>query len=129
MPSENSPVVPRILMKAFLTTPPALLWWAAMSERRRLMRPKKGRDPRHVLLVSWIFPPSDSTGAHVPASFVRYAVAEGWRVSVVCAPEPDYPTAGGKELAGCIPSTVQIHRVDRFLAHEHWVRWHPARAV
>jgi len=110
-------------------TPLALLWQAAMIAKLRFPRRKKALNLRRVLLVSWDFPPSNSTGVHVPASFARYASLEGWFVSVVCGPAPDPSSAAGQELAASISDTINIHRVSRWLATEQCMRLHPAWLV
>ena len=118
-------VLTRFNARAFLVTPLAILWRAAVVAKLSL-RHRAAPKGRHLLLVSWDFPPSSATGVHVPASLVRYACAEGWQVSVVCAPAPAVPSAGGVALAECLPPIATIHRVSSYLATEHCVRLHPA---
>ncbi len=89
----------------------------------------KSADPRHILIVTWDFPPADSTGVHLPASIARHAALAGWRVSVVCAPAPTAASAGGQELAESIPPAVRALRVDGRMATAHHARLHPAWGV
>lgn len=115
-------------LRALFTSPLAWLSCGALALRLRLPRSRKV-DPSHVLIVSWDFPPADSTGVHVPASLARYAALAGWNVSVLCGPAPQEPSAGGRELAEAVPPSVAVHRVPAFLASPQHSRLHPSWAV
>ena len=122
------------ILKMLMTTPAALLLWAGLNAGLALLKLAR----RHVgmrapsasaVMVSWEFPPCAATGAHLPASFVRYACAAGWRMGVVCGPAPRNPSAAGRELAEIVPAAVRCVQVPRFLANERQIRAFPAWTV
>src|SRR5262245_34733812 len=112
-------------LRAFVVIPTALLWRASVAVRTHAPRRRAKGRARRILVVSWEFPPSDATGAHMPASFARHASLAGWDVSVVCSPRPLRQNPNGAALAACVPSSVTVHRVSRLLATEHHARMHP----
>ena len=112
-------------LRAMMVIPTALLWRASVAARTHATRRHASPRPRSILIVSWEFPPSDATGAHLPASFARHASHAGWDVSVICSPRPQHENPNGASLAACVPSTVNVCRVSRLLATEHHARMHP----
>lgn len=68
---------------------------------------------KHLILVTWAFPPVVSGGVYRPLSFVRTAALNGWKVSVICGPGPADADAAGAYLEQQIPQSVSIHRIAR----------------
>lgn len=112
-------------LRAMIVVPAALLWRASVAARTHVTRRRPALRSRSILIVSWEFPPSDATGAHLPASFARHAALAGWDVSVICSPQPPTANPNGTALAACVPPSVKIRRVSRLLATEHHARMHP----
>lgn len=112
-------------LRAMMVIPTSLLWRASVAARTHATRLRSGRRERSLVVVSWEFPPSDATGAHLPASFARYAAFADWDVSVICSPPPVAENRNGAALAACVPPSVKVHRVSRLLATEHHARMHP----
>jgi glycosyltransferase involved in cell wall biosynthesis len=117
------------ILRQLFVTPLALIWWAWVALQLLLARRPRSAHPRHVLLVTWDFPPATSTGANVPASLARHAALAGWHVSVVCCPSVARPTPPGRDLAAIIPESVNVYRVPRWLATERRMRLHPAWGI
>lgn len=80
----------------------------ALSRRR----PAPAREPgdRHLLIVSFDFPPGTVTGAQLPAFLARHAARSGWRVTVICGPALPSPPAGGLAALQLVPEQVRIVR-------------------
>ena len=117
------------IVRQCFVTPLALIWWAWVTLRLHLARRPQSAHHRHLLLVTWDFPPGTSTGTNVPASIARYAALAGWHVPVVCAPSVARPTAAGNDLAASIPESVNVYRVPRWLATEQRNRLHPSWGI
>jgi len=66
---------------------------------------------KHLLLITWAFPPVVSGGVYRPLSFVRAAAMNGWNVTVICGPGPAKTDAAGQYLAQQIPTNVSIYRI------------------
>jgi hypothetical protein len=64
----------------------------------------------HLLLFAWSFPPDVNAGVYRPASFAKYAVRAGWRVTVVCSPVQSLESAAGMELVKSLPVGVEVFR-------------------
>jgi glycosyltransferase involved in cell wall biosynthesis len=66
---------------------------------------------KHLLILSWLFPPTVSGGVYRPLSFARRAAELGWQVTVVAGPEPDTPSPAGSYLLRRLPSSVRLLRI------------------
>lgn len=73
-------------------------------------RRSRGPDNRHLLIVSYDFPPGTVTGGQLPAFLARHASRSGWRVTVLCGPLLDSPTPRGVAALKLVPDTVRVLR-------------------
>lgn len=89
-------------------------------------RPQAAPARRHVMLMAWTFLPFQSTGVFVPASLVRDAGLNGWRVSVVTGPYPAQPPKSGEDALKALPSSVKIVRTGFSVSASNELRFHPA---
>jgi glycosyltransferase involved in cell wall biosynthesis len=77
--------------------------------------------PRHVLIVTWWFPPLSGGGVHRPLQFVRHLVKRGLRVSVVTG----RPPAGERldeGLLALVPPEARVVRVPFLDPFRLWAR-------
>lgn len=100
-----------------------LAWaWMGMVLLRSLTVRRRAPASRDMLIVAWGFPPLASVGVHVIASLAREAAREGWRVWVVCGPEPANVSAAGLELLQGLGPAVTIVRVRSRFMDDHGAR-------
>ncbi|MFZ5512300.1 MAG: glycosyltransferase [Pseudomonadota bacterium] len=94
------------------------------------LRPSSGLRRRsasanpHLLVLAWLFPPMVWGGIYRPVSFVREAASAGWRVTVVCGPEPDLFTKAGRYMLSRVPEDVRILRISPSRLEPSF-RWFP----
>jgi hypothetical protein len=89
-----------------------------LTPARRSKEPKH----RHLLIVSFDFPPGTVTGGQLPAFLARHAVRSGWRVTVLCGPTPHAPSSRGQTALRLLPEAV---RVIRATGHADAAGFHP----
>src|ERR1700726_4781663 len=75
-----------------------------------ITRKSLDRTSPHVLIFAWSFPPQVNGGVYRPVSFVKYAVKDGWRVTVVSSPLEHLQSAAGMELLKSLPAEVRLFR-------------------
>jgi glycosyltransferase involved in cell wall biosynthesis len=63
---------------------------------------------RHLLLLTWLFPPRSGSGVYRPAALVRYATRRGWQVSVLCETGPAQVDDAGRHLLEYVGSSARI---------------------
>lgn len=85
-------------------------WSLALKLQRRRRRISRPVSSRHLLIVSWDFPPSTATAAQVPAFLARHAARKGWRVTVLCGPVLREVTERGKAAVQLLPAEVRTVR-------------------
>ena len=83
---------------------------------------------RHVLIVSWWFPPLAGGGVHRPLQFVRRLVQRGLRVSVLTG-VPPRGERQDRELLDKVPDGVRIVRVPLLDPFRAWSWWKERRGV
>lgn len=91
-----------------------------------LLRPRRPLRPataRHLVIVSWHFPPDLNTGAQLPAFLARQAARDGWRVTVLCAPALTRPSGPGVDASKLVPETVRIVRARGWF--DESLEYHP----
>jgi len=93
-------------------------WIARTALTRRKAANPTGR--RHLLLLAWLFPPKISGGIYRPAALARYAAERGWRVTVVCAPEPPESTAAGRYMLEYVGNGARIVRMQPPTLRPSW---------
>src|SRR5262245_529128 len=97
----------------------------ARSDRRRLRVAKKEAEPmsvRHVLLVTYHFPPSAASGTYRALGFVRHLPKFGWEASVVAPPSiPWEPT--DLALLKSVSASTKVHAVP----YPEGTLWKPLR--
>jgi hypothetical protein len=84
--------------------------WRAL--RIAVASPRRSRAPdnRHLLIVSYDFPPGTVTGGQLPAFLARHASRSGWRVTVICGPALASPTPRGLAALKLVPDAVRVIR-------------------
>ncbi|MSR46561.1 MAG: glycosyltransferase [Planctomycetes bacterium] len=80
---------------------------------------------RHVLLVSWWFPPLAGGGVHRPLQFTRHLVRRGFRVSVLTGVPPRTERQDA-ELLAQLPREVRVVRAPLIDPFRAWA-WLKAR--
>jgi glycosyltransferase involved in cell wall biosynthesis len=90
--------------------------------RTRPRRSSADAGGRHLLIVSWHFPPESATGAQLPAFLARQALRTGWRITAVCGPVPPHPSEQGLSALAMLPPGVRLVRARGWqddLGHFH----------
>ncbi len=103
----------------------AWVWMAGVLVRSMFVR-RRPPAGRLMMIVAWGFPPLASVGVHVIASVAREAVRSGWRVCVVCGPQPGEVTEAGEELLQGVPPEVKIVRVRSWMMNDRGARLTPS---
>ena len=99
------------LLKKTADTSALYLWWARLLlDRRRIPEDARG-GTRHLLLMTWGFPPAFHGGVFRPAAIAKHGVELGWDVSVLTGPKPPEASTAGEELLRSLPPEVRIDRI------------------
>jgi len=83
---------------------------------------------RHVLVVSWWFPPLSGGGVHRPHQFVRHLVRRGHRVTVLTGVPPRGERLD-EALAAKVPAGVRVVRVPLLDPFRAWAWWKGRRGT
>ena len=101
-------------------TIPVWLRYASAMLNGLAVKSTTGGSNKKLLLITWEFPPQVTGGVYRPLSFARHAASSGWQVEVVCGPAPFQPSEAGHYLAGLLPDTVLLHRVEADAGPHPW---------
>jgi glycosyltransferase involved in cell wall biosynthesis len=101
-------------------TIPVWLRYARVTLNGPAGKPTTGGSNKKLLLITWEFPPQVTGGVYRPLSFARHAASFGWQVEVVCGPAPFQPSEAGRYLAGLLPDTILLHRVEADAGPHPW---------
>ena len=83
---------------------------------------------RHVLVVSWWFPPLSGGGVHRPHQFVRHLVRTGHRVTVLTGVPPRGERLD-EALEAKVPAGVRVVRVPLLDPFRAWAWWKGRRGA
>ncbi|MFZ4288415.1 hypothetical protein [Variovorax sp. HJSM1_2] len=68
---------------------------------------------KHLLLLTWAYPPDVTGGVYRPASMVREAKKRGWNITVLSGPAPDHVTEAGRYLENYVSNIGTIVRLEK----------------
>lgn len=76
----------------------------------KLFRPQAIQ--KHLLLLTWAYPPDVTGGVYRPMSIVRVAKKRGWRVTIICGPPSGKASVAGSYLEKSVIDAGQIIRLQ-----------------
>lgn len=75
----------------------------------KLFRPQTTH--KHLLLLSWAYPPDVTGGVYRPMSIVRAAKRRGWRITIICGHSLEKSSVAGSYLENLVLNAGQVIRL------------------